>query len=95
MYACGLSYYAEIQGRHDPHGQRKVDDNDDHQEEDAKVEQTLLPTVNPDRNVVVPRWILLLVNVPQLILRPASHSPSALVQTGGRSACFKLHVVIV
>ena len=73
MYACGLSYYAEIQGRHDPHGERKVDDNDDDQEEDAKVEQTLLPTVNPDRNVVVPRWILLLVDVPQLVLRPASH----------------------
>lgn len=94
MPACRLSYYAKIQSGHDPHSQRKVDDNDDDQEEDAKVEQTLLPAVNPDRNVVVPRWILLLINVPQLVLRPASH-PRPPLQLEGRSACFKPHVVIV
>ena len=92
-FVRSFPHHAEVQSHHDPYGQRKVHHNDDEQQEDAKVEETLLPAVDPNRYVNVPsclfNLLLILVEVPQVVLRLSSHplwSPPVWLQTGGRSA---------
>lgn len=79
------TYYGEIHDLQDPDGQRKVDQDKDHQEQDEEVEASLPPAV--DAHLVQARFLgaLHVIPVRALLLAHLEQTGKAGVRSGDRN----------